>query len=323
MLQFATCVGFLVVFLFSMLQAEAELEVEKQKKLAEKKDAKEQKLKDQEDKKKQKAADKAAKEEAKKQKAANKEAKRIEKEKKAAEKAAAKAAATNKTKQGSAEDKKMEDQGEADSADAMPSPGSPAPATPKRKVHQIVATPRQKQMVKRQRIRVAADQGTAAGSKEDGKEDGKEGGDEKKHALQKKVAEAYQQLKAVHEIAADIDYFPALEEGAPSFKSFTARPYGGGEGTSIGCMLYRCSFYVYKAKFPEGLHEILQSKGVTTKVVADSQKGCSLGWTRFKSIKQANLSWFHTVFCMLDFARNSCLSKFVAKPVIPYGQCII
>ena len=80
MLQFATCVGFLVVFLFSMLQAEAELEVEKQKKLAEKKDAKEQKLKDQEDKKKQKAADKAATEEAKKQKARKKKTYRERKE---------------------------------------------------------------------------------------------------------------------------------------------------------------------------------------------------------------------------------------------------
>lgn len=204
----------------------------------------------------------------------------------------------------------MENQGGGASADAMPSPDSPAPGTPKRGARLIAATPRQKEMVKRRRLRVAAaDQGIAAGSKESSKEEG-EGVDAKKNALQQKVAEAYQQLKAVHEIAADIDYFPALEDGTPSFKSFTVRPYGGGEGTSIGCMLYRCSFYVYKAKFPEGLHEILQSKGVTTKVVADSQKGCSLGWTRFKSIKQANLSWFHAVSCVcVGFCKAQLLVK--------------
>ena len=178
---------------------------------------------------------------------------------------------------------------------------SPTPKTPKRRCP-IPATPRQKAMVKRRREAVAVGVPAGASKAEGGDQNGDQGGKvkdpEKEEALAAKVKANYVLLKGVLDFGADVHYFPTLEAN-PTLKSFTVRPYGedadkknredGGRKSSIGVVLFRSSFYVYKAQVPERLQDIRTQKGVTGEVKRDGGGGCSLGWSRFKDVNQVCL----------------------------------
>jgi len=226
-------------------------------------------------------------EEKKKEREEKKKAKEAEKEQKALARQA-------KTKKGKGSKVNEEPRDAQDGGEAC----SPTPKTPKRPCP-IPATPRQKTMVKRRREAVAAGVPAGASKAEGCGQDGKVKDVEKEEALAAKVKANHDLLKGVLEFGADVHTFPTLEAN-PTLKSFTVRPFGeeadkknrdgGGKKSSIGVILFRSSFYVYKAKVPEGLQAILTQKGVTGEVKNDGGGGCSLGWTRFKDVKQACLS---------------------------------
>ena len=259
---------------FNLMQEQAKAELEKIQAAKEKKEQKEQekveKAKAKEEKNRQREEKKRLKEEAQAKKA-----------KKAAEK---KEKATGSEKG----DEKVP-------GDMETQPGTP-PKTPKRAAA-LVATPRQKDMVKRRRQKVAADEQCApSGSTPNVPLD------EKKHtkdlALLEKIKTNHGLLKKVLDFAADVHYFPTLEDN-PGMKSFTVHPYAESRGQkSIGVILFRSSFYVYRANIPDGLQGILDEKGIKGAVKKDSNGGCSLGWTRFQSVKQACL-----IFYMLFFLK--------------------
>ena len=166
---------------------------------------------------------------------------------------------------------------------AVEIPGSPKTPT-KRSAAAMVATPRQKEMLKRTRAKVAETTETA-GSHAEKDEKAKSAKDAAMHA---KVHENYELLRGLPEFSADCSYFPSFDNN-PDMKSFTVNPYGELQGSkkSIGAVLFRTSFYVYKANIPEGFQELLTRKGVKAHVHADAHGGCSLGWKRFQSLKQA------------------------------------
>ena len=171
--------------------------------------------------------------------------------------------------------------------------GSPPPKTPKRSASAaLLATPRQKAMVKRTRAKISE---AAAGS---APPEGVGADAPKQSSMMEKVKTNHELLMKFHEFGADVHYFPTLEQN-PSLKSFTVYPFGDGDvrkSKSIGVILFRSSFYVAKAQIPEGLQAILDQKKVTGTVKKDGTGGCSLGWTRFKDVRQAYLSLFRVCY---------------------------
>ena len=181
-----------------------------------------------------------------------------------------------------------------------------------------------KAMVKRRREAVAVGVPAGASKAEGGDQNGDQGGKvkdpEKEEALAAKVKANYVLLKGVLDFGADVHYFPTLEAN-PTLKSFTVRPFGedadkknredGGRKSSIGVVLFRSSFYVYKAQVPERLQEILTQKGVTGEVKRDGGGGCSLGWSRFKDVNQVCLIWF-CLWCFCTHVHSTAAYEFVA-----------
>ena len=142
--------------------------------------------------------------------------------------------------------------------------------------------------------------------------------DAKELALLEKIKTNHELLKNVLEFGSDVHYFPTLEDN-PSMRSFTVHPYAESRGQkSIGVILFRSSFYVYRANIPDGLQKILDQKGVKGAIGKDSNGGCSLGWTRFKSVQQAYLSLymltmlFFETMCVRE-SLNICYFKMCAS----------
>ena len=120
------------------------------------------------------------------------------------------------------------------------------------------------------------------------------GGNEKaakQAALYAKVVENYGLLLKT-DFGKDVAYTPSLDTKNPSFKSFTAYPYEQGKSQNgIGVLFYRPAFYVRHAKIINELKQVLNNnKDVTGEVTYNSGNGCSLGWTRFKNVRQVYLS---------------------------------
>ena len=246
------------------------------------------KVKAAEEKKQQKEREKQEKEKAKEDRKRAREEKKLAKEAEKAEKA--------KKKKGikSSQPKEEEEEPAHPKTPKRSAPATPQetePATPrtgnKARRLAVAATPRQQNMLKRIRSRLEATE--PAGASDSQVADAKAA--EKQAAIMEKVKANHAILNKLVEFGADVHYFPTLE-GNPTMKSFTVQPYGDTEklGSNIGCILFRASFYVYKAKIPEGFKELLDRKGVSGKVTTDAGGGCSLGWTRFKDVKQAYLS---------------------------------
>ena len=274
------------------LQVAKEKKEQKEQEKVEKAKAKEEKKRQREEKKKQKEAEKAQKGAGKKKKAPVSQ-KGEEKVPEDMEKAHGSEKGEEKVPQ-----------------DMETQPGTP-PKTPKRAAA-LVATPRQKSMVKRRRQKVA-EQSAPAGSTPSVSADGN-GKDAKELALLEKIKANHQLLKNVLEFGSDVHYFPTLDDN-PSMRSFTVHPYDEVRGQkSIGVILFRSSFYVYRANIPDGLQTILDQKGVKGKVSKDATGGCSLGWSRFKSVQQARLS-LYTFFskkCVHERKYNKCSFKVCA-----------
>lgn len=279
--SFVSCSLHKAVLLFgvisgNVLQEMAQAEADKKQRLQERKDAKEQQLKEKEEKKR--------KREEKKQEQLEKKQKKDEKTKLAKEKKEAKVLAENK---------------DAASADqSPPSPNQTMPGTPKRPGALISATPRQKNFVKKRRLR-AADAQSEPGASAVGDAGQGQGGDgqdakaAKQAALHVKVLENYQLLLSQPDFAKYVAYIPKLDADKPGAKSFTAYPYEQGKSKNgIGVLFYRPAFYVRHAKISDELLEVLKKKGVNADVTYDGSDGCSLGWSRFKNVMQAYLSLY-------------------------------
>lgn len=258
------------------------------------------------DKKEQKEQEKVEKAKAKEEKKREREEKKL-KEAAQAEKAK-KAAGKQKKAPGS-------EKGDGKVPEDMETQPATPPKTPKRAAA-LVATPRQKNMVKRRRQNVAADgQYAPSGSTPNVPGDGGNHKDAKELALLEKIKTNHELLKNVLEFGSDVHYFPSLEDN-PSMRSFTVHPYAESRGQkSIGVILFRSSFYVYRANIPDGLQKILDQKGVKGAIGKDSNGGCSLGWTRFKSVQQAYLSLYMLFFetmCVRE-SLNICYFKMCAS----------
>ena len=272
----------------ALMQEQAKMEMEKAKLAQEKKDKKEQ----------EKLEQMKLKEEKKKQREENKRKKEAEKAERAEKKGRGKKGSVNMeveqagqevTKKGKAEDeldsprdakcRKIEEGVEDASHVATP------PKTPKRSAAAaMMATPRQKTMVARTRAKLQDNSELTGESAPD------TAGNAKQKAMAEKVKFSYELLRNLHEFAADVNYVPCMLQN-PELKSFTVRPFEDpGSKKTIGVILFRSSFYVAKATIPEGLDKILKEKKVTGVVKKDGTGGCSLGWTRFKDVKQACLS---------------------------------
>ena len=282
-----------------MLQEAAQAEAEKKQKAQEKKDKKEQEQKAKEERKRQR-------EEKKKDKEANKASKANK--------------ATNKTgvqpDQGKDIPADDNDRAAEPGKAASKSPSSPyptMPSTPKRTGSLITATPRQKEFVKRRRLRAEAGEcqskpGSSKVEETDGKGEAESAKALKEKALHGKVMESYQLLLAEPNFAKEVQYIPALDANKPTVKSFTAYPYEQGKSSNgIGVLLYRPAFYVRHATISDRLLQVLKAKGVKAEVSHDSNKGCSLGWMRFANVMQAYLSIIVVLACGVN-----CICTYIA-----------
>lgn len=167
----------------------------------------------------------------------------------------------------------------------------------------IEATPRMKEFVKRRRLQVAkdvkADSPTPArGSKDPDptsnlatSQDPKGGNTAPVAGKPGKLAPA--QLDSVkQEVNWKLpkEVCKGMEWPAEMKKNFTVRKPGAevpADAQAIRVNLQAGSFYVLQAKIPAGLEEAMRGRNMLTQVKLDSKSGCSLGWGRFRTVKEA------------------------------------
>lgn len=162
--------------------------------------------------------------------------------------------------------------------------GTPDKINPKRK-HAMVATPKQKEMVKKRReaAHAAASQGDGNGSSLPA-QDGLPPPVAPRVENDQKCKDNLQLMLNCGALFSE-HKLPGINEGKKSFTLHS--PHNPDEGSSIGVILSSGSFYIYKAYIPNVMH--LQNQYGEGTFHTDKKGGVSLGWNRCGDVDQASL----------------------------------